>query len=245
MYKLIAFDLDDTLSPAKNPADSEMIGLLSQLLEKYKVAIITWWKFETIDYQIISQIENKEVLNNLFIFPTIWTRMYYYENWDWKLRYSHDLDDVEVEKISLVLGKAIADLNLQPDQVWWEIVENRWSQVTYSALWQQAPLEVKRIWDPDKKIRQEIYNYIKNDLDGFTVWIAWTTSIDITKKGLDKAYGIDMMIENLHVKKEEILFMWDALFPGGNDFPVMEAWVTCRQVTNPEDTKKIIIELLD
>lgn len=243
MYKLIAFDLDDTLSPAKNPADSEMIDLLSKLLEKYKVTIITWGKFETIDFQVISHFKNKEVLKNLFIFPTIWTRMYFYD-WEWKLKYSHDLTNNEVEKISSVLNKAIKDLSLEPEKVWWEIVENRWSQVTYSALWQEAPLEAKRTWDPDKKIRHKIYNHIKDDLLGFTVWIAWTTSIDVTKKWFDKAYGIDMMIENLHVQKEDILFMWDAIFPWGNDYPVLEAWVNCKQVTNPEDTKQIIKELL-
>jgi FMN phosphatase YigB (HAD superfamily) len=40
-YKLIIFDLDDTLTPAKSPADRQMIDLLKKLLEKYKVAVIT------------------------------------------------------------------------------------------------------------------------------------------------------------------------------------------------------------
>jgi len=244
MYKLIAFDLDDTLSPAKSPADLEMIGLLTELLKKYKVAIITWWKFETVDMQIISQIKDKEALKNLFIFPTIWTRMYFYKDSVWNLSYSQDLSDNEVWKISSVLEKAIVYLKLKPEQIWWEIVENRWSQVTYSALWQQAPLEAKKSWDPDKIIRQKIKAYIESDLLDFSIWIAWTTSIDITKKGFDKSFGVDMMIEKLEVKKQEILFMWDAIFPGWNDYPVFEAWVTCKQVENPKDTKKFIKELL-
>ncbi len=244
MYKLISFDLDDTLSPAKSPADLEMIELLKQLLKKYKVSIITWGKFDTINMQIISQLWNDVNLENLFIFPTIGTRMYYFSDWVWNLKYSEDLDDSEVEKIENILNKAIIDLNLEPENVWGEMVENRWSQITYSALWQKAPLEAKRIWDPDKKIRQKISEYIKDDLEDFSIGIGWTTSIDVTKKWLDKAYWIRKMIENLWVTKQEILFMGDAIFPGWNDYPVKQFWVESKQVDNPEDTKVIIGELI-
>lgn len=236
--------MDDTLSPAKSPADKEMLELLWKLLEKYKVSIVTWWKFETINMQIISWLWNNINLENLFIFPTIWTRMYYFKNNAWNMKYSQDLSDEEVKKIENILNKAIIDLDLKPEKVWWEIVENRWSQVTYSALWQQAPLESKRVWDPDKKIRQKIRDYIKDDLEEFSIWIGWTTSIDVTKKWLDKSFWIKKMIENLNVEKEEILFIWDAIFPGWNDYSVKEFWVKTKQVENPEDTKFIIKNLI-
>ena len=244
MYKLISFDLDDTLSPAKSPADLEIIGLLEKLLDKYKVSIITWGKFETINMQVISQLGENTNLENLFIFPTIGTRMYYYQNNEWNLKYSEDLSNDQVDKIESILNNAIIELELKPEKVWWDIVENRWSQVTYSALWQEAPLKSKRIWDPDKKIRQKISEYIKDDLVDFSIWIGWTTSIDVTRKGLDKSFWIKKMIENLWVTKEEILFMWDAIFPWWNDYPVKQFWVESRQVENPEDTKKIIKELI-
>lgn len=244
MFKIIAFDMDDTLSPAKSPADKEMIELLVDLLKKYKVAIITWGRFETIDMQIISQINDLSILNNLYIYPTIWTRMYYFDNWLWNIKYSEDLSYDEVNKITEILEKAIIDLDLKPTEVWWDIVENRWWQVTYSALWQKAPLVAKQIWDPDKKLRQKIRDYIKDDLKDFSIWIGWTTSIDITKKWLDKSYGIRKMIENIWIVKDDILFVWDAIFPGWNDYPVYEYWIKCNKVENPEDTKKIIRELL-
>jgi len=244
MYKIIAFDMDDTLAPAKSPADSEMIKLLENLLLKYKVAIITGGKFDTINMQIISQLSAKTNLKNLFIFPTIWTRMYYFENNMWNLKYSQDLEKKEVEIIENILNKAIVDLELKPETIWWEIVENRWSQVTYSALWQKAPLDAKRLWDPNKTIRQKIREYIKDDLSEYSIWIWWTTSIDITKKWLDKSYWIQKIIENIGIKKEEIFFIWDAIFPGWNDYPVKQYWVDTKQVENPEDTKIIIKELI-
>jgi len=186
MYKLIAFDLDNTLTPTKSPADEEMITLLSQLLQKYKVAIITWGKFETINMQIISHFKNDSFLHNLYILPTIWTRMYQYKDKNWEVIYKEDLSEKYVSYIKKVLEKAIDELNLKPEKTWWEIVENRGLQVTYSALWQKAPLEKKRKFDPDKKKRLKIIEYIKDDLKDFSIWIWWTTSIDVTKKWLDK-----------------------------------------------------------
>lgn len=244
MYKLIAFDLDDTLAPAKSQADKEMINLLSQLLKKYKVAIITWGKFETIDMQIISQFEDDSFLYNLYILPTIWTRMYQYKDKNWEIVYKEDLSEKDVDYIKKVLEKAIEDLNLKPEKTWWEIIENRGSQVTYSALWQKAPLEEKRKFDSDKKKRLKIVEYIKDDLKDFSIWIWWTTSIDITKKWLDKSYWIKKLLKELNLKKEDLLFMWDAIFPWWNDYPVKKTWIDTKQVSSPEDTKKFIKELI-
>lgn len=245
MYKLISFDLDDTLSPAKSRADLEMIDLLTELLKKYKVSIITWGKFETIDFQVISQFEDINLLKNLYIFPTIWTKMYYYDDNTWKQEYSHDLRDDEVFKIKNILENAIKDLLLEPKIVWGELIENRWSQVTYSLLWQHAPLEEKRLFDPDKIIRQKIYNYIEKDLSDFSIWIAGTTSIDITKKWFDKAYWISQMMKSLSLDKKDILFIWDAIFPWWNDYPVVKTGIDYKKVENPTDTKNIIKQLIN
>ncbi len=245
MYKLISFDLDDTLSPAKSLADKEMLLLLEKLLQNYKVAIITGWKFETIKKQIINSLSGTTNFKNLYIYPTIGTRMYFYDKGKYILKYAEDLSDEEVNFIENILNKAIKNLNLKPKKVWGKIIENRWSQVTYSALWQEAPLEEKIKWDPEKKKRQKILEYIKNDLKNFSIWIGWTTSIDVTKKWLNKAYWINKMIENFWIKKSDILFIWDALYPGGNDYPVFEFWIDTIKVKNPEDTKNVIKDLLN
>lgn len=245
MYKLIAFDLDDTLSPAKNKTDKEMAELIKQLLNKYKVAIITWWMFKEIDNQIISELDNDTNFNNFFPFPTTGTRMYYYGDNKWNIKYSEDLSSDEIKKITKVLNNAIIDLELEPDEVWWEIVENRWSQITYSALWQKCPLEIKKIWDPDFKKRQEIKKYIENDLWEFNIWLGWSTSIDITRKWVDKAYWIQKVFENLWLNKEEVLFMWDAIFEWWNDFPIIKTGIDYFKVNDYNHTKILIKDLLD
>ena len=240
MYKIIVFDKDDTITKAKTNIDTEMSNLFSRLLEKNKVAIITWWDFNNIYSQIVSLLPENSKFSNLFLFPTIWTQMYYFENWEWKRKYAEFLSEKEANYIISILEKWLKDLNLIPEKYWWELIENRWSQITYSALWQKAPLEEKKKFDPDKKIRQKFVDYIKNDLQNYSIGIGWTSSIDITRKWLDKAYWIKKIMENLGTKKEEILFIWDALMPWWNDYAVKEFWIDCVKVNNPEDTKEYL-----
>ncbi|MCH8889020.1 HAD hydrolase family protein, partial [Patescibacteria group bacterium] len=74
--------------------------------------------------------------------------------------------------------------------------------------------------------------------------IGGTTSIDVTKKGIDKAYGIQKIEKSLNIRRDNMLFIGDAVFPGGNDYSVKEAGVKTIQVSGPEETKEIIRELL-
>lgn len=245
MYKVIFFDQDDTLCPAKCRADHEMIELLEKLLEKYKVVITSWWMFENIENQIISQFSSKVNLNNLFLFPTNAAKMFSYSDWVWVEKYAMNLLEEEINVITNILEKAIDDLDLRPKETWWDIVENRWwSQITYSALGQKAPLEIKRTWDPDKSIRLKIRDYIKDELSDFNIWVAWTTSVDIMKKWIDKSYGVYKMMDLYNIKPTGILYVGDALFEWWNDFVVVKTWINTKKIENPEDTKKIIKELL-
>jgi len=171
--------------------------------------------------------------------------MYEYLNWEYVKNYSEDLTEKEIKKITTVLERAIIDLWLKEEKTWWENIENRWTQITYSPLWNQTPLDVKSTWDIDCKKRQKIREYIKDDLKEFQLWIAWRTSIDITKKWIDKSYWIKKIISEIWIKKEEILFIGDMLMPGWNDYPVKEYWIDCESVNNPEDTKIIINKLIE
>jgi len=244
-YKLIIFDLDDTLTPAKSPADKEMIFLLKKLLDKYKVAIITWGKLETIKKQVVDMLEKENAnLENLYILPTIWTQFYVFKDWDWQLIYKESLSENEVRKIKAVLEEALEKLNIKPKKTRGEIIENRWSQITYSALWQSAPLEEKKKFDPDKKIRKKIVEYIKDKLPDYEISIWWTTSIDITRKGFNKAYGIKKLLNYLQLDPKDVLFVGDAIFPWWNDRPAISTGVDYYKVENPEDTKKLIKKLI-
>jgi len=134
----------------------------------------------------------------------------------------------------------MAASGLAAPQTWGEIIEDRGSQITFSALGQQAPLEEKKKWDPDFAKRQQMKTRLEQLIPEFSVRLGGTTSVDVTKPGIDKAYGIAKLRDTLGITIREMLFVGDALFPGGNDFPAKTAGVVSIQVRDPNESKRVI-----
>lgn len=243
--KIIVFDLDGTLAESKQPLDAEMSELLDSLLKKYYVAVISGGSFEQFTRQFVSSLNSESLLlKNLILLPTSGSSMYRYEDGDWNKIYRDVLNEEEVEKIIQTLHLACQKFDIPLDTEYGPTIENRGSQVTLSPLGQHAPLNLKEVWDKDQQKRKEIVSFMTPFLPEFTITIGGMTSIDITKKGVDKAYGIHKIQEHLGLSVEEILFVGDALYAGGNDEPAKSTGVECRSVENVEGTKKIIREIL-
>lgn len=246
MFKMIVFDMDGTLTPSKWKMDSEMVELFKKLLWKYKVWIISGWKYELFQTQVLPHLWNDDkLLSNLYVCPTCSTAMYLYQNWDWNMQYSLDLTLDERTHIITTLNNAIIELDLKPEMTWWELVEDRRTQISYSALWQEAPLEFKSVYDPDFKKREKIREHILDDLKWFNVLLWWASTIDITREWVDKAYWVRKLSEISGIDLDEMIFVWDAVFPGWNDYPPLEIWVTSKRVFDIEDTKRYIKMLVD
>jgi phosphomannomutase len=101
-------------------------------------------------------------------------------------------------------------------------------------------LEEKKKWDPDFSKRKRMKAILDKLIPEFSVRLGGTTSVDVTKPGIDKAYGIGKLRDILGIAISEMLFIGDALFPGGNDYPAKEAGVLCIQVRDPGETKRVI-----
>ncbi|MEI9899455.1 MAG: HAD hydrolase family protein [Hyphomicrobium sp.] len=103
-----------------------------------------------------------------------------------------------------------------------------------------APLEEKKKWDPDFAKRKKISEILMPMIPGFSVRLGGSTSIDVTRPGIDKAYGVKKLRETLGVAIQDMLFIGDALFPGGNDYPVKQTGVMSIEVRDPHETKRVI-----
>jgi phosphomannomutase len=239
MKDLIVFDLDGTLAKSKSAIDDEMATLLKGLLAVVKVAIISGGDLPQFQTQVIDRLPAGSDLQNLSILPTSGTKFFTYDG-AWNKLYSEDLSDPEKHTIEDALEKAVAQTGFQPAQTWGERIEDRGTQVTYSALGQQAPLEAKETWDPDFAKRKAIQAILAGTLPNFSVRLGGTTSIDVTRPGIDKAYGIHKLVDELHIPIEQMLYVGDAIFPGGNDYAALQAGVDCIAVRDPEDTKRVI-----
>jgi HAD superfamily hydrolase (TIGR01484 family) len=147
---------------------------------------------------------------------------------------------VQKQTIVDALTQAVAEAGFAAERTWGPTIEDRESQITYSALGQQAPLDAKASWDPDFAKRKAIKNIVDPLLPNFSVRLGGATSIDVTLPGIDKAYGMRKLRDTLDIPFHDMLYVGDALFPGGNDFPVRETGVTCIQVRDPDETKRVI-----
>jgi HAD superfamily hydrolase (TIGR01484 family) len=237
--KLIVFDLDGTLAESKSALDPEMSGLLHALLGIVKVAVISGGDWPQFEKQVVSKLPHDQRLANLSLLPTCGTKFYQYSG-DWKKLYEEDFTADERQKIISSIEKAIAVEGFEAEKLWGEQIEDRGSQITFSALGQQAPLEEKDKWDPDYTKRKRIKAILDTFIPEFSVRIGGSTSIDVTKPGIDKAYGIGKLRELLHVSLKEMIYVGDALFPGGNDHPVESAGADTIPVKGPNETKRVI-----
>ncbi len=239
MKKLIVFDLDGTLAESKASLDADMSRLLHDLLGIVKVAVISGGDWPQFEKQVLTHLPHDDSLANLSILPTCGTKFFRYAG-DWKKLYSEDLTPDEKAKIVAALTKAVAEAGFKAEKVWGEVIEDRGSQITFSALGQQAPLEEKKKWDPTFAKRKKIKAILDPLIPGFAVRLGGATSIDVTKPGIDKAYGVRKLRDVLGISLKEMIFIGDALFAGGNDYPAEQAGVVSIPVQGPNETKRVV-----
>jgi HAD superfamily hydrolase (TIGR01484 family) len=239
MKRLVVFDLDGTLAESKSALDAEMGRLLEGLLGIVKVAIISggaWQQFET---QILTHLPSGDSLKNLSLPPACGTRFYRYRT-GWELLYAQDFTAAQRQKILDALRRSIDRVGEKVRKTWGEVIECRGSQITFSALGQQAPLKEKKQWDPDLAKCRKMIAVLETLIPECSVHLGGATSVDITQRGIDKGYGIKKLHDVLRIEIHDMLFIGDAVFPGGNDYPAEQAGALSIRVRDPHETKRVI-----
>jgi HAD superfamily hydrolase (TIGR01484 family) len=243
--KIIIFDLDDTLAPSKSPIDPVMAALLGELLEHLEVCIISGGRFEQFETQVLTSISESAALSRLHIMPTCGTQYYRWSPAGWVQQYAQDLTSDEKERALAVLESGARALDLWEKDTWGPILEDRGSQITFSALGQSAPVAAKAAWDPDGSKKESLRRYAAARLPDLEVRGGGSTSVDITRRGIDKAYGVNQLCAILGLQLDELFFVGDRLDTGGNDYPVKAMGVSCLAVRNWHDTAAYVSELLE
>lgn len=254
MKKIIAFDLDGTLADSKSPLDDKMSVTLNKLLDYFYVCVISGGKFEQFETQLLNGLNvSDEKLSKIHIMPTCGTRYYLFNKnkHKWEKVYSEDFTKSEKEQINTALNNGVDALGLRETKVYGELIEDRGSQITFSALGQDIVeklgtegVKIKEDWDPDNKKKGALRDHVSKLLPDFEVRAGGATSIDITRPGIDKAYGMRKLMEKLKVNKRDILFFGDKLDEGGNDFPVKAMGIESIEVSHWQDTVRLLETIL-
>jgi HAD superfamily hydrolase (TIGR01484 family) len=235
-YRVVMFDLDGTLAASKSEISPATAQQICFLLSTMDVCIISGGRFEQFDAQVLRHLGDSCALERLHLMPTCGTRYLRWHGGDWTEVYFERLSADEKRHAFDVLRNGAEELGFWTADTWGAALEDRGSQVTYSALGQDAPDDAKSAWDPDNSKKEALREFAAKRLPDLEVESGGSTSIDVTRHGIDKAYGARKLMSALHLTERQILFFGDRLQPGGNDYPVKAMGIDSVQVDGWEDT---------
>lgn len=244
MKQLIAFDLDGTLAESKQPLGADMGEALCDLLTVAHVAVISGGDWPQFDMQVASRLPGRAALSRLWLLPTTGTKLYTHDGAAWTPVYAELFDASEKRAIFEAFDASLAATAVVPADIWGERIEDRGSQITFSALGQQAPIHAKEEWDPDFAKRKRIQADLRRRLPGLSIKMGGATSIDVTRAGVDKGYGLKKLAATSGIPLDAMLFIGDAIFPGGNDYPAKEIGLDTVRVRDPEETLAVIAAII-
>ncbi|KQZ83166.1 HAD family hydrolase [Microbacterium sp. Root166] len=244
--RLVAFDLDDTLAPSKSEIDPRIGELLIALADRVEVAIISGGQLAQFTSQVVDRLPDAspDALSRLHLLPTCGTQYYRLTPDGITTVYAHSLtDDQKSRALEAVEGEA-RRLGLWEAETWGDILEDRGSQITFSALGQRAPLTAKVAWDPTGTKKNTLRAAVADRIPDLEVRSGGSTSVDITHRGIDKAFGMRQLSEQTGIPLDDMLFVGDRLDPDGNDYPVLAMGVACQAVEGWEETAEFLERLL-
>ena len=240
----VAFDLDNTLAHSKLPMTAPMAEAFSRLTARLPVAVVTGGSFQLVRSQVLQVLTPQCRLDRLHIMPTSGTRYYRWDSGQWSCIYTHDLSDQERAQAISSLERHAKEQGIWADRVWGQRIEDRGGQITFSALGQLAPLERKQVWDPTDEKKNRLVHAVSQDLPDLAVRSGGSTSVDISERGIDKAYAVRQLSAILHVAIDHIIFVGDRMDSDGNDYPAACAGVMPIGVRGPADTLRVCRALL-
>ena len=261
--RLLAFDLDNTLTDTHTNLTPEMASILTKLWQKYNIVIITARKKHQIISKfliplktILKQKCNKNIkhlsLKHLYVSGNTGAMLLEYilpnkiefnrNNVNKYLTtiYQYKITKHDRETIKTILLQTAKKLSLIPSKTHGHHFAEDESSITFTLLGVQAPKAEKLRFDPTKEKRQKLLQIVKPLLKDVEIHIAGTTSLDIVPKGITKVTALKHMANLLNITKNQILFFGDSFSPGGNDYPIKKAGYKVIQVKNWEHTYKIL-----
>lgn len=207
--KLIAFDLDGTLTQHKSPLDEENRAVLTALSKKYKLLMAG----AGMCHRIFGQMGNFpiDILGNY--------GMQYAEYNE----ATGELDIVRNEQ--LPCDRESVDRRVTAMREKYGFTEFAGDNVEYHAsgcvtfpiLGTAAKIEDKLAFDPDRSKRRAIYEDVKATFPDYTVFVGGSSSFDMAPAPFNKAYALAKYCEEHGLSHDEVAYVGDDYGPGGND----------------------------
>lgn len=207
--KLVAFDLDGTLSQHKTKLGAENRAVLDALRKKYKLLMAGAGMcrriFEQMEHYPIDIIGNYGMQYAEYDAETKDLRLVK----DFKL----PCDRESVEARVTALREKYGFTEFTGDSVEYHSS----GCVTFPILGTKANIEDKLAFDPDRSRRRAIYDEVKQVFSDYTVFVGGSSSFDMAPFPYHKAYALSQYCAEHHLAHDEIVYVGDDYGPGGND----------------------------
>lgn len=242
--RLIGFDLDNTLASSKRPMIPDIAQRFSALTRHIDVAVITGGRWELVTSQVINMLEPQTNRDHLHLMPTSGTRYYRWSQGQWQCVFRHELNADQHQRAMSSLERHAREQGLWREAIWGERIEDRGSQITFSVLGQDAPLQAKQSFDPDGVLRGRLVKAVAADVPDLQVRAGGYTSVDVSQRGIDKGFALHELSRLINIKVSDMVFVGDRMTPEGNDYPAVQAGAKGVAVSNPGDTLLFFDEIL-
>lgn len=232
--RLIAFDLDGTLTQHKSPLDPRNRSVLTQLSERYKLLMVGAGAC----MRIFRQMEE-------FPIDIIGNYGMEYAEYDPAARklVLKRQDKVEVDREEMLRrAKVIRDKFDLWDFAGESMEFHASGMLTLPILGTQAAIEDKLAYDPDRSKRRVMYPFVKEVFHDHTVFIGGSSSFDIAPHPFCKRYALERYLEEHGMTRDQAVYCGDDYRPGGNDYDVHESGIRFVEVDDYRNFEALIRE---
>lgn len=244
--KAALFDLDETLAESFKTPTRAMISRIHAVLRHMPFAIVTGRDFDWMKDDFLSQITDSPDAERFYVVAEGGAEGYAWKNGSWHKEYGMNLADAERPAIRHAILEAVAETGVLDGQtLYGEQFVDKHAMIAFAMIGRDVPAELKHTWDPGNTKRHQLAHAVAAKLPQYDVVMGGATTIDVTKKDINKAYGVRWLSEILRMPPEDMLYVGDALYPDGNDEPVIATGVQIIATTGPKETEIILDELIE
>lgn len=210
MKKLIAFDLDGTLTQHKSQLEPMNKAVLDRLKEKgYTLLMVGAGQCARIFHQMNDY--PIDIIGNYGLQFCTYNKDTKDLDVVYNLTFPCDRESVE-KRVTAMREKYGFTAYVG------ENVEFHPSgAVTFPILGTKAQLADKLAFDPDRSRRRAIYDDIAETFSDYTVFVGGTSSFDMAPRPYDKYYALCKYCEEKGIAHDEVVFVGDDYGIGGND----------------------------
>ncbi len=234
--KLIAMDLDGTLTQHKTPLSALQRQVLTALSQKYKLLMVGAGQV----MRIFNQLEQFpiDIIGNYGLQCGIYNAQ------------TRTMDMIRDEVLPCDRESVSARITMLREKYGFtefagESVEFHPSGcVTFPILGTKAKQEDKLAFDPDRSKRRKIYDDVVNTFSDYCVFVGGSSSFDMAPKPRDKYYALDVYCKEHGYKHSEVVYIGDDYGLGGNDESVYKSDFNYLTIDNYLDFPKVVAELL-